>query len=514
MGGLRRQLGVGYLAYLHDVRDAHDSWLRGSENSLVTNTVLSGRSLRGLADSAVSAPASPLNRRAPEVWSYEVMSLPRMRVRYLLAVWLFVLSAVAFLDRTNISIAGLEISHEYGLDNQALGWVFSSFLIGYAGLQIPAGWLAARFGPRRILTIGVLSWCVTTACTALLPANIDHALLLLLGIRFLLGASESVIYPAANQFISQWVPLRERGFVNGLIFAGVGAGSGLTPPLLNWLITRYTWRSAFWFSAIFGCLAALVWWRIARDTPQQHPWVRPVELNEIRAGLDQPAHREDPRRLAIQWRSIFRRKDLLALIASYFSFGYIAWIFFSWFFLYMAQVRGIDLKSSANFTMLPFLSMTVFCLAGGVLSDFVARRWSLRAGRCGVASFALAATALFLVVGSQVHSAELAGVILAGGAGALYVSQSSFWSVSVDIAGFNSGVFSGIINMGGQIGGAVTASLTPWIAQRYGWTTSFAIAAALAMASAGLWMTVHPETPLEVATVASVERRPQMHARR
>src|SRR5580698_5850050 len=79
-----------------------------------------------------------LCERMSELWSYEVMSYLRLRVRYFLALWLFVLSAVAFLDRTNISIAGLEISHEYGLNTQALGWIFSSFLIGYAGFQIPA----------------------------------------------------------------------------------------------------------------------------------------------------------------------------------------------------------------------------------------------------------------------------------------------------------------------------------------------------------------------------------------
>src|ERR1700721_3175533 len=81
---------------------------------------------------------------------------PRSRVRFFLAFWLFVLSGVAFLDRTNISIAGLQISTEYGLGNQRLGWIFSAFLIGYAGFQLPAGWLATRFGPRRVLTLGVL----------------------------------------------------------------------------------------------------------------------------------------------------------------------------------------------------------------------------------------------------------------------------------------------------------------------------------------------------------------------
>jgi ACS family glucarate transporter-like MFS transporter len=181
----------------------------------------------------------------------------------------------------------------------------------------------------------------------------------------------------------------------------------------------------------------------------------------------------------------------------YFAFGYIAWIFFSWFFLYMTQVRGFDLKSSALYTMLPFLSMTLCCLVGGVLSDRLSKVYGLRVGRAGLAAAALILTTFFLILGSQVKSPQLAGLILAGGAGALYLSQSSFWSVSVDIAGRSSGVFSSMVNMGGQIGGAITASLTPWIAQHFGWTTSFAVAAGLAVLGALCWMTVHPERPLD-----------------
>jgi ACS family glucarate transporter-like MFS transporter len=432
----------------------------------------------------------------------------RTRVRLFLAFWLFVLSGVAFLDRTNLSIASLQISTEYGLGNQRLGWIFSAFLIGYAGFQLPAGWLATRYGPRLVLTLGVLWWGVTTALTALMPSGIAHAVMLLIAIRFALGAGEAVIYPAANQFVARWVPMQERGLINGLIFAGVGAGSGLTPPLLTWLIADHGWRAAFWFSAVIGIVAGAVWWYTARDVPEEHPGVSDYELGLIRNGLDRDSSAmsiaevekqagASSKSTDISWRAIFHRRDLAALMAGYFAFGYIAWIFFSWFFLYMAQVRGFDLKASALYTMLPFLSMTVCCLVGGWLSDRLSKHYGLRVGRSGLASAALFLAALFLVVGSQVHSPQLAGFILAGGAGALYLSQSSFWSVSVDIAGQSSGVFSSMVNMGGQIGGAVTASLTPWIAQHFGWTTSFAVSAVLAVFGALCWMTVHPERPLD-----------------
>jgi MFS transporter, ACS family, glucarate transporter len=417
------------------------------------------------------------------------------RKRFLLAFWLFVLSAISFLDRTNISIAGLQISSEYGLGNQRLGWIFSAFLIGYAGCQVPAGWLASRFGPRLVITLGVVWWGIATALTTLIPPGFSQAVVLLIAIRFALGAGEAVIYPAANQFVARWVPEQERGFINGLIFAGVGAGSGLTPPLLAWFILHHGWRSAFWFSAVVGVIAGAVWWWLARDTPEEDPRVSASELKTIREGIAQDSAEESAPG-TISWRAILTRRDLPALFITYFGFGYTAWIFFSWFFLYMAQVRGFNLKDSAMFSMLPFLCMTFGCLGGGALSDRLTKAYGLRVGRCGLASVAYVFTAIFLVLGSRVSSPQLAGVILAGGAGALYVSQSSFWSVSADIAGRNSGVFSSMVNMGAQVGGAVTASLTPWVAQRFGWTASFGIAAALAALGAVLWMTVHPERPL------------------
>lgn len=421
------------------------------------------------------------------------------KLRFFLAFLLFALSAIAFLDRTNISIAGLQISEEFGLGYQRLGLIFSAFLIGYAGFQIPAGWLAARFGPRRVLALGTLWWGIATLLVAVLPTGLPGAVFFLIGIRLILGAGEAVVYPAANQFVAQWIPVRERGIINGLIFAGVGAGSGLTPPLLNWIISHDGWRAAFYFSALLGTGIGLVWWITARDVPNEHPSLSMTELQEIEVGLSMQAERDlngANRNTSLSWKQLFSRRDLPALMMGYFCFGYVSWIYFSWFFLYMAKVRGFDLKASAQISMLPFLSMTLCCLAGGAASDWLSNRNSLRIGRCYLATGALFLTGLFLLLGSRAKSPVVAGIILACGAGALYISQSSFWSASNDIAGRRSGMFSSIVNMGGQLGGAVTASLTPWIAQKFGWTVSFAVAAGFAAVGGICWLFVHPERPL------------------
>jgi ACS family glucarate transporter-like MFS transporter len=419
-------------------------------------------------------------------------------VRWFLVIWLFVLSAVSYLDRVNISIAGGSIAEAYNLSDVQLGKVFSAMLVGYALFQTVGGRLADRFGPRRVLAGGVMWWGIFTALTAMVPAKIAGALFIFVVVRFLLGAGEAVIYPSANQFIARWIPTSERGIANGLIFAGVGAGAGLTPLLITEIMLRYGWRSSFWVCSIIGFAAGAVWFVIARDTPEEHSGVTAYELALIRSGLTQAQSKNDPRAL-VSWRRVMQSKEVWAVTLSYFCYGYVAWIFFSWFYRYLAKVRGLDLKASAFYTMLPFLAMLVCCLVGGAINDRLTKRLGPRVGRCGVAAFAIAVAGIFIAFGSQVQSARLASVVLAGGAGALYLSQSSFWSVTADIAGPSSGSVSGFMNMGNQIGAALTASLTPWIAARFGWTTSFLVAAGLCVVGAMCWLVVDPTRQLRVS---------------
>src|SRR4051794_1938041 len=136
------------------------------------------------------------------------------RVRWFLILWLFVLSAVSYLDRVNISIAGGSILSTYHLTVVGLVKVFSALVAGYALFQTVGGYLAERFGPRRVLTAVVLWWGVFTGLTALVPTGFAGALVLFVAVRFFLGAGEAVIYPAANQFIARWIPVRERGLAN------------------------------------------------------------------------------------------------------------------------------------------------------------------------------------------------------------------------------------------------------------------------------------------------------------
>ena len=425
------------------------------------------------------------------------MSIFRGRVRWLLVVWMLVISAVSFLDRVNISIAGPSIERDFRLDHIHLGWVFSAWVLGYALFQAPSGRLADRFGPRKILLLGTVWWAVFTGLTAVSPANVAGSLAILIVVRFLLGAGESIVYPATNRLVATWVPSQERGLANGLIFAGVGLGAAVTPPLIAYIIYHHGWRLSLWTCAFIGLVIGALWFLMARDEPEHHPWISPEEVSYISAGL--PHATPNAESQALPWRTILSSKNVWIVTASYFGFVYVAYIFFTWFFTYLNVVRGLNLKASAGYSMLPFAAMAACSTLGGWISDGLTRRYGNRAGRCLSASAAMIVAAIFVGLGTHVSDARLASVVLAGGAGALYLSQSAFWSVSSDIAGRSAGSVSGVMNMGGQFGGAATASFTPFVAEHFGWNMSFWVAAGLCFLGALLWLAVDPNQQLAAA---------------
>jgi ACS family glucarate transporter-like MFS transporter len=410
--------------------------------------------------------------------------------------YVFVIIAMSYLDRVNLSIAGPTIQKQFGFTDVQLGYIFSALWWGYALCQVPGGRLADRFGPRRILALGILWASVFTALTGVVPEGSTIALLLFMAVRCILGAGIAVTFPASNRLLASWIPTAERGIANGTILGGVGLGSAMAPPLITWIILEWGWRWAFFLRLPAGILMALLWYWLARDTPRQHPWITDKELGHIESGIA-PSARGAGKAKAAKWGAIFGNRHILLITASYFAFGYTAFIFFTWFFKYLKDVRGLDLKASAFYSMLPFLAVAICSPLGGWISDILTRRFGPRAGRCALATACLMGAAVFIALGTQAGSGQLASILLAFGIGTLYLAHSSYWSVTADIAGTSAGAVSGLMNMGAQIAGALTAVLTPMVAASFGWTASFLVPAALCALGALPWIVVDPNVRLE-----------------
>jgi ACS family glucarate transporter-like MFS transporter len=217
--------------------------------------------------------------------------------------------------------------------------------------------------------------------------------------------------------------------------------------------------------------------------------VTPEEMAHIQAGL--PVAIEGPMP-PVPWGRIFTSKDCWGTALAYVGFGYAATIFHTWFFIYLKEGRGFDLESSALLGMLPFIATTSCCLLGGVVSDWLVKRYSQYIGRSLYGACTLALAGIIIIAGSHAQNPVTAALLLALGAGAIYLGQAVYYAVAADVGGPFTGVVSGMVSMGGQTAGAATASLTPYFASKYGWETAFYVAAGVTFVCIIPWLFVNP----------------------
>ena len=410
------------------------------------------------------------------------------RLRWLILGLLFTISVVTYIDRVNISVTARQMMPAFGLTDQQMGFVFSSFVIGYALFQVPGGWLGDRWGARLVLTIALLWWsCVTaltaTAATSSLagPLGIVGALAL---VRFLLGVGEAVALPTFNRAVTDWLPSHERGLGIGIAIGGIGVGAAVTPPMTAWIMVNYGWQTAFYLSAGLGIGLAAVWWLMARDRPADHPWISPRYTVALRS-----TSAESP---AIPWAALRKTPTVWWLVLSYSCLGYVAYVYLSWFYLYLVNVRGFNLLRGGVFAAAPFLAILISCPLGGWATDRLALRLGVTRGRrvVGMAGMMLAAGSIAL--GAVVESPSLAIAALSLGAGWLYFTIGAYWSSTSDLSKAHAGSLSGLMNMGANIGGAISPTVTPWIAEHWGWPASLATAALLAFIGGILWLNIDP----------------------
>jgi ACS family glucarate transporter-like MFS transporter len=432
------------------------------------------------------------------------------RTRWLMVSLIFCMGVMMFIDRVNISIAAKYIMPEYGITDVQMGWIFSAFVLGYALAQVPGGWLGDRFGPRIVLAIAIFWWSAFTAVTAIAGELFLVHLVGIVGsfiiIRALIGIGEAAGPPNYNRMVANWIAPRERALAMGIATSGSAFGAALTPPLIVWIMVTLGWRAAFYIAGAAGILLALLCYWLTTDRPEEHAWVNKAELQRIAAGRETPVI--TPLSMQpIPWRALLvQRTDLWFLSAAYFALGYILYIYFSWFYLYLVNVRGFSVLSGGWYSTAPFLAGAVTSPIGGWLSDWLSYRFGKRIGRCGLGVCGLLLTSVFIWVGARTTDPYLAIVFLALGSASLFLTTAAFWASTMDLASSYAGTVSGFMNMVGNIGGTISPTLTPWIAQQWGWESALYVAAVLAVLGAFFWLGVHPERPITL----SEETEPDM----
>jgi ACS family glucarate transporter-like MFS transporter len=427
------------------------------------------------------------------------------RTRWLIVALLFGIYMLMVIDRVSISIAAKYIMPEYQLNEVQIGWIFSAFLVGYALFQIPGGWLGDRFGPKRVLTIAVFWWSVFTVVTAIAGDWFLASLFGVMGsfivVRVLFSLGEGAGVPNYSRAVTNWVSPQERGLALGLVLSGNSLGLALTPPLVAWIMVTWGWRAAFYLAGGVGIGAALVWYWLATDQPEEHPWVNVAELQHIA-----PAASTSTQSQAFgpaPWRAMLGCADLWFLTAATFIGGYVLYVYVSWFYLYLVNVRGFSVLGGGLYSAGPFLVGAVVAPLGGWLSDYFSQRFGKKVGRCGIGCSGLLLSGGGIFVGAGATDPYVAVLFLSLGGGALFFSSSVIFATAIDLMRAYAGTVTGFVNMGIHLGAAISPTLTPILAHRFGWESALYVAAGLALLGALLWLGVHPERTIDVEGEAS-----------
>ena len=422
------------------------------------------------------------------------------RARVTLLWFGFAIAVVTYLDRVCISAAAPYISDELHLTNVQMAQVLSAFALAYAVFEIPSGWLADTIGPRKVLTRIVLWWSTFTMLTGAMTGYSS-----LVATRFLFGAGEAGALPSASNAVARWFPLSERGKANGAILFGTRVGGMIGVPIVLFLISRWGWRASFVIVGSLGFVWAAGWYWWYRDTPSAHSSVSPAEL----AWIEQDASESDRHEArSTPWRVLLRSRNLWAICAMYFTYGYGLYFYFTWLPTYLIRVLGFSVLRGGLLAGLPFVFAGIANLSGGWLTDFLARTRGLRAARCtlGFASFFTGAVLTF--ASTLVPQPIAKAVLLALALGSVDLALSACWAVCLDIGRSYAGVVTGCMNTFSNLGGVLTPLVVAYAVDRYqSWTFPFYVTALVYAAGAFIWLTIDPTKPISGATLSGSPRR-------
>lgn len=359
----------------------------------------------------------------------------------------------AYLDRTNIAVAGPTLMKTLAITPQLFGYVLAAFTAGYAVMQVPGGILADRFGVRRVLVAALLVWSLFTGLTAL-AASVGALIL----VRFCFGLGEGIESGAHFRALGDMFTSRERSTASGILHTSLALGPAVAAPLAAAIIGAYGWQALFLWFTVPGIIVAAVVWRYFPKTTGQ------------------------PRPPQATMRALQRGPRLWWMFAAYLCFNVAFWGLAGWMPSYLSSERHIELKSLGFAASVPYL----FGFAGLLVLGWVARTLLYeRRAQLVAGAYVLAGLSLFLAFRAGDVVTCITGLSTA--AFFLYGSFAPFWAVSLDLVPEGShGALSGFVNLGGQIGGFFAPiAVGAFVGATHSYAGGFALMACALIAGAG-----------------------------
>lgn len=414
------------------------------------------------------------------------------KTRWVILLLISLMYLITYMDRTNISVAAPAMAEEFGLSKTEFGIVFSAFLWAYSIGQIPGGWLADRFGARKVLLFIVPFWSLMTVATAFAVGRTS-----LIFTRFVFGLGEAGAFPTATRAMQLWFPQSERGLVQGVTHSFSRFAVAIVPFIAVSIMAAFGWRWIFYLFGLGGVTWAVVFYFSYRNRPEEHDGVNELELTHIRGhnpdGTIKPAAGLGVR--AAPWSTIFGSANMWYIAAAYGCFFYGTYFYMTWFPTYLLEYRHLSLQAVGIFASLPFLAGMVGDIAGGALTDMVFRKTGrLKLARRAVAAPAMLASAACLIPAATTGNTWMALACLTGSFFFLEMVIGPAWAVPMDVGGEYSGTVTGVMNMAGSLSASMSPIVFGFLVERGSWTAPFFITAAILVTGALIWMfLINPE---------------------
>jgi ACS family glucarate transporter-like MFS transporter len=368
-----------------------------------------------------------------------------------------------YLDRICIAeIAKLgEFKTSLELSANQTGMILAAFFFTYALAQVPAGWLSDRFGARKMLSVYIIVWSICTALTGLATGFV-----MLMAARLVFGFAQAGCYPTAGSLIKRWAPLPRRGTVSSIVSFGGRLGGATAPILTAWLLEDWLgWRWVLLLYGTSGLLVALLFWRVFRETPKEHPKCNDAERKLIAAGGTEGGESGLPPFPPLL--PLIKSGTMWLMCALQFGVN-VGWVFLvTWLPTYLNEVRNVDPKIGGLMSTIVLMAGIVGMLSGGVLTDLATKRLGRRWGRSFplVVYYAIAVLAYLLCLRLESVWAFIAAASLV----AFFTDMSvpAIWAYMQDVGGKNTAAVFGWGNMWGNFGAAVTPLLVPIVLNRW-----------------------------------------------
>jgi len=416
------------------------------------------------------------------------------RQRFVLISILFFHSVNTYMDRACIASAADYIIKDLSISKEMLGLILGIFAVGYALFQVPSGWIADRFGPRKALTIVVSVWSIFTALTGAARNAIQ-----MLVLRFLFGVGEAGAFPGAAQAFFRWLPVKERGIAHGINFSGSRLGAALSLFLMPWLISIIGWRWTFVVNGMIGIIWATVWLIWFRDNPKDNRKINQAELDYIEAGRVS----DFTTAIKASFAEVFTSLNMSLAMLQYFASNVTFFISLTWLPSYIRS-QWPDDPHAIYYSAVPLI-FAAFAnwIAGSMVTGLFKKGYHVGSRRVtAIVGFSLGLAGLILATQSKsldfltTDKAQLYWFVFCFALATFGVDMtlSPSWAFCNDIGGSNSGAVSGSMNMVGNIGAALSAIIFPLLLNEETGSanTFFMLAAGLNFVAIVTWCFMNP----------------------